>query len=156
MEYNDKSWPDVHLVLLEASPPSDLHAKLQADQESQNTWAYSWLQLPIKSPNLLLVKAICSCRRALSDEKIKGSSNADLLTVGLKDLHLINTCFVHHPDMSLPSGLHLDCLTAYTIGRSVNLIPVDLLKRTKQVCQDANSPVLDTLMLPSTLSTLFW
>ncbi len=63
---------------------------------------------------------------------------------GLKDLHLVNTCFVHHPNMTVPEGLHLDCLTAYTIGRSVNLLPIELLKRTKQVPQ---LPLVSHIML---------
>ena len=52
---------------------------------------------------------------------------------GLKDLKLVNTTLIHHHDMRLPAGLHLDSLTACMQGKGTNVLPVELLKRTKQV-----------------------
>lgn len=54
------------------------------------------------------------------------------LVAGLKNLHLINTSFVHHPEMELPSGMHLDCLTSTSLGRRNTIVPVELLRRAKQ------------------------
>lgn len=61
-------------------------------------------------------------------------------SAGLLNLHLVNTSFVHHPEMQLPEGLHLNSLTATSLGRRSTIVPVELLRRTKQ----ARSAVLNT------------
>ena len=45
----------------------------------------------------------------------------------------MNTSFVHHPEMALPEGLHLHSLTSSSLGRRSTIIPVELLRRAKQV-----------------------
>lgn len=73
---------------------------------------------------------------------------------GLKNLKLVNTTLLHHPDMQLPPDLHLDTLTAYVLGKSTNVLPVELLKRTKQVALNPK-PVLHKHPLPSGPSQTF-